>query len=428
MTDQKIVINGKHKLTGRVRISGAKNAALPELAATILSSKPFEFQNVPAVEDIKVMLKALQNIGAQGDFKQNTIQVCVESVKSALIPRDIVETSRASILILGPLLARNGYAKVSKPGGCPIGDRRFNYHLDGLRKMGADITVDDRHIIAKADKLCGIEFKFPAKTVTGTENLLMAATLAQGPTVLNNCATEPEIHDLINLLKKMGASIRIENGDCLLIDGQSSLDGCCHRVIPDRIEMGTYIIAGGMLDNEIIIENAVPEYIESSIEILKVIGVEVSIDRDKIKVCSTGNLSAVEVETRPFPGFPTDLQAQLTTLLTQVRGVSRVRENIFNNRFQHVRELNRLGADIEVKDNVAVIRGKTSLTGRNISATDLRASAALVLGGLIAEGRTVIENSYQLFRGYEDMPEKLKQLGAQLEIVCDHPVKQSNKI
>jgi UDP-N-acetylglucosamine 1-carboxyvinyltransferase len=428
MTNLKIVINGKYNLIGRVRISGAKNAALPELAATILSSKPFEFQNVPVVEDIKVMLKALQNLGAQGDFKQNTIQVCLESVKSALVPRDIVETSRASILILGPLLARNGYAKVSKPGGCPIGDRRFDYHLNGLRKMGADITVDSRHIIAKADKLCGIEFKFPAKTVTGTENILMAATLAQGPTVLNNCATEPEVHDLINLLKKMGASIRIENGDRLLIDGQSSLNGCCHRVIPDRIEMGTYIIAGGMLDNEIIIENAVPEYIESLIEILKVIGVEVAVDRDKIKVCSNGNLSAVEVETRPFPGFPTDLQAQLTTLLTQVRGVSRIRENIFNNRFQHVRELNRLGADIEVKDNVAVIRGKTSLTGRNISATDLRASAALVLGGLIAEGDTVIDNAHQLFRGYEGMPEKLKQLGARLEIVRDHPVKRSHKM
>jgi UDP-N-acetylglucosamine 1-carboxyvinyltransferase len=346
-------------------------------------------------------------------------------VKSALVPRDIVETSRASILILGPLLARNGYAKVSKPGGCPIGDRKFNYHLDGLKLMGAKISVDDRHIVARADKLCGIDFRFPAKTVTGTENLLLAAVLAQGVTVLDNCAAEPEVFDLIQMLKKMGASIRIEDDDRLIVEGQTSLSGARHRVIPDRIEMGTYIIAGGFLGNELIIENAVPQYIECLLQILKSIGVDVTVEEDRIKVCSNGDLSAVEVETSPFPGFPTDLQAQLTTLLTQARGVSRIKENIFNNRFQHVNELNRLGADIEVRHNVAIIRGKTPLKGQVISATDLRASAALVLGGVIAEGDTIIENAHQLFRGYETMPEKLEKLGARLEVVREHPKSRS---
>jgi len=425
MFDKTIVINGKSKLTGSVRISGAKNAALPELAATILSSGSFEFENIPAVEDIRVMFKALQNIGACGEFEKNRIQIQLETVKSALVPRDIVETSRASILILGPLLARNGFAKVSKPGGCPIGDRKFNYHLDGLRMMGADISMDDRHIIARADKLSGIDFRFPAKTVTGTENLLMAATLAQGVTVLNNCATEPEVDDLVRMLKKMGANIQIENDGRLIVEGQASLNGCQHHIIPDRIEMGTYIIAGGFLGNELIIENAVPEYIESLLGILKSMGVEIAVEQDKIKVCSNGDLSSVEVETLPFPGFPTDLQAQLTTLLTQVKGVSRIRENIFNNRFQHVKELNRLGADIDVKHNVAIIKGKTPLRGQVISATDLRASAALVLGGVIAEGDTIIENAHQLFRGYERMPEKLEKLGARLEVVRENPRSKS---
>ena len=417
MLDQKIIINGKSQLTGSVRISGAKNAALPELAATILSSGPFDFENVPAVEDIRVMFKALQNVGACGEFLKNRIHVELQTVKSALVPRDIVETSRASILILGPLLARNGFAKVSKPGGCPIGDRKFNYHLEGLRMMGADIKVDDRHIIARADKLSGIDFRFPDKTVTGTENLLMAAALAQGETILSNCASEPEVHDLIRMLQKMGAAIRIEDDDRLIIEGQATLNGCRHQVIPDRIEMGTYIIAGGFLGNNLTVENGVPEYIDSLLHVLKAIGIDVTVEQDKIHVCSNGNLSAIDIETSPFPGFPTDLQAQLTTLLTQAKGVSRIQENIFNNRFQHVRELNRLGADIELRHNVAVIKGITPLKGQVICATDLRASAALVLGGVIAEGETIIENAHQLFRGYENMPEKLEKLGARLDVV-----------
>lgn len=416
--DTRIVITGKRKLNGDIGVSGAKNAALPELAAAILSSSPVRFQNVPMVEDVKVMTKALERIGARSELKSNAIEIALPKVVSDLVPREIVETSRASILILGPLLARNGYARVSMPGGCRIGDRKINYHLEGLKRMGAEIQIVDNQIIARAKTIKGIDFTFPSKTVTGTENLLMAATLAQGSTVLRNCAVEPEVGDLIALLKKMGADIQSGNeANSLLIRGKPSLSGASHRIIPDRIELGTYIIAGCMLNNDLTIENAVPEHIKSLIDILVEIGIRVEVNGDKIRVSCNGGISPIDVETMPYPGFPTDLQAQLTTLLTQADGVSRIKENIFNNRFQHVGELNKLGADIEVHENVAIIRGKTDLAGQHICATDLRASAALVLGGLIAEGTTEIGNSYQLFRGYENMPEKLIRVGAELKVI-----------
>lgn len=418
MANIKILIKGKKPLSGTVRVSGAKNAALPELAAVLLSSGDFEFSGVPRVEDIKVMFKALQNIGAEGEFTGNCVKIRIPKIKSSLVPKNIVETSRASVLILGPLVARNGYAKVSLPGGCSIGDRNINFHLAGLRKMGAKIVEEDEHIIAKADgPLQGIDYTFPDKTVTGTENLLMAAALAESATILRNCALEPEIGDLIELLREMGADIAGKNSETLTIKGKSTLNGAVHRVIPDRIEMGTYVIAGAFEGNDIIIENAVPAYIESLLDILKKIGVKFTVEEDRIKVSSGGNFHPVEVETQPFPGFPTDLQAQLTTLLTQVKGVSKVRENIFNNRFKHTLELNKLGANIEIVDDTSIIKGKTNFTGKEIIATDLRASAALVLGGLIAEGETVVNNSYQLLRGYEDMPRKLRELGAEVTLL-----------
>jgi len=417
MYDMKIVINGRKRLSGTVKISGAKNAALPELAAAILSSDEFEFCGVPEVEDIKVMFEALKNIGAEGEFINNKIKIKIPSLKSGLVPKDIIETSRASILILGPLIARNGYAKVSLPGGCPIGDRKIDFHLEGLKRMGAKINIEDGYIIAKSDKLCGIEYTFPNKSVTGTENLLMAATLAQGETFLGNCALEPEISDLINLLSNMGADIKHEENNSLIIKGKTTLKGAKHKVIPDRIEMGTYIIAGCFLDNEIIVENTIPEYIKSLLNVLENIGVGIVIEKNRIKVNPTGNISPIDVGTKPYPGFPTDLQAQLTTLLTQANGISRIKENIFNRRFRHIDELNKLGANIEVKGNTAIIKGKTELRGGIIKSTDLRASAALLLGGLIADGETVVENSYQLFRGYENMPEKLSQLGANIKLI-----------
>lgn len=428
MKDSIIVIRGKKRLAGRVKISGAKNAALPELAATILSSKPFRFFNVPVVEDIKVMVKALQIIGSQSEFTGNALKLKLAGLQSHLVPKEIAETSRASILILGPLLARNGYAKVSFPGGCQIGDRKIDFHLEGLKRMGADIHSEGSHIIARAQKIHGIEYTFPKKTVTGTENLLMAACLADGSTCLRNCATEPEVGDLVCLLKKMGADIQEIEADGLLIKGQTSLQGVEHAIIPDRIELGTYIIAGCFLDNDLIIENAVPEYVKSLIQVLHEIGIEVRLGENTIQVSAKGEIYPVEVETSPYPGFPTDLQAQLTALLTQANGSSRVTENIFNNRFQHIKELNKLGARIEVKNNVATVKGKTDLRGGVIHATDLRASAALVLGGLIADGETEIRNAHQLFRGYEHLPEKLIKLGAEIQIVNQDRDKYHNII
>jgi UDP-N-acetylglucosamine 1-carboxyvinyltransferase len=419
MINTKIIINGKNKLCGSVKISGAKNAALPELASVLLSSGEFQFEDVPRVQDIKVMLHTLENLGAETEFNSNSVRIRIPVVKSASVPKEIVETSRVSILILGPLLARHGYAKVSKPGGCDIGDRKINFHLEGLMKMGADIRDTGDHITASAvNGLKGIDYSFPSKSVTGTENLLMAAVLAEGETVLRNCALEPEVGDLIELLIGMGADIEGKGTEILTIKGKTSLCGTRHTLIPDRIEMGTYVIAASLRGcNEILIENAVPEYIDSLLSILSRMGVEVACWDNKITIRTRGPLCPIEVETQPFPGYPTDLQAQLTTLLTQVDGVSRVKETIFNNRFQHARELNKMGANIEVQGDISIIRGKTPLTGTRIRATDLRASAALVLGGLIAEGQTVVENAYQLLRGYEDMPQKLRQLGADIELI-----------
>lgn len=414
----KIVINGKKQLSGRVRTAGAKNAALPELAAVVLSSGEFHFRDVPEVEDIKVMFHALENLGAEGEFRSNTVQIKIPAIKSPLVPREIVETSRASVLLLGPLVARNGYAKVSTPGGCAIGDRKINYHLEGLKRMGADISQEKEHIIARTPRpLQAIDYSFPNKTVTGTENLLMAAVLAEGTTILRNCALEPEVGDLIDLLLAMGADIKGKDSETLVITGKSSLNGAAHQVIPDRIEMGTYVLAGCFPGHEIIVENTVPKYVKCLLDLLEKSGIQVATAADTISVNSNGKVKPIDVETMPYPGYPTDLQAQLTTLLTQADGVSHIKENIFNNRFQHTGELNKMGANIELNGDVSIIKGKTPLTGATLRATDLRASAALVLGGLIAQGTTVIENMFQLFRGYENMPQKLNTLGADIKVI-----------
>jgi UDP-N-acetylglucosamine 1-carboxyvinyltransferase len=419
MKNTRIVITGKKKLCGSVKISGAKNAALPSLAASLLTTEEVHFQNIPQVEDIKVMFNVLENLGAQGIFNDDTVKIQVPTVKSAEIPNDIGKTSRASILILGPLVARNGYAKVSRPGGCDIGDRKIDFHLQGLREMGLTIQETTDHIIATADNgLNAIDYTFPNKTVTGTENLLMAAALAQGTTTLRNCALEPEVGDLVDLLTTMGSHIQGKNSETLTITGQNRLKGGRHTLIPDRIEMGTYVIAASLRgNNDIMIENALPEYIDSLLSVLTQIGVEIASWDNRITVRTRGPLCPVEIETLPYPGYPTDLQAQLTTLLTQADGVSKIKENIFNNRFQHTVELNKMGASIQVDKDVALITGKTSLNGRTIRATDLRASAALVLAGLIAEGQTVVENAYQLLRGYEDLPGKLRKLGADIKLI-----------
>ncbi len=417
MQQAKIVINGGRPLSGSVSISGAKNAALPELAAICLSTDPIEFSNIPLVEDIKIMFSALQEIGVQGEIRGNSIHAALPTVKAALVSHETAKTTRASVLLLGPLLARHGFAKVSFPGGCAIGERKINFHLQGLEAMGAQIVSEGEYIIASCKRLQGIEYRFPAKTVTGTENLIMAATLADGITVLSNCALEPEIADLISLLQEMGAAISGQDSETIVIRGQTSLHGARHRVIPDRIEAGTYLITGCCAGNDIHIQDMVPGHLQSLITILESMGASMTVSEQAIAVRGMKNLSPAEVITEPYPGFPTDLQAQLTTLLTQATGVSLVRERIFNDRFRHVGELNRLGAAIVVEHDTAVITGPTRLHGAVIKTTDLRASAALVLGGLLAAGETIIENSYQLFRGYEAMPLKLQNLGADIKII-----------
>lgn len=419
MINYRIVLKGPTELKGEISISGAKNASLPELAASILSGERCILERVPEVEDIKTMIEALKNIGASVTFESNRAIINMKRVVSPVVKREISETSRASILILGPLLARNGYAKVALPGGCDIGDRNINFHLDGLRKMGARIETESEkgYIVAEAKFLSGIDFVFPGKTVTGTENLLMAATLAEGKTVLKNCAVEPEVSDLADFLIAMGAEIKGVGTETLEIKGKSGLHGATHHVIPDRIEAGTYLIAACFKGNDIIIKDCNPGHMGSILNILRRMGFKIKLDGGSMSVERSGPLKGVDVETEPYPGFPTDLQAQLTALMTQIDGLSSISENIFNNRFRHAVELNKLGANIEISGNRSIIKGGTKLKGSYVMTTDLRASASLVLAGLIAQGETIIENAYQLFRGYENMQKKLNQIGANIDII-----------
>jgi UDP-N-acetylglucosamine 1-carboxyvinyltransferase len=371
------------------------------------------------------MAAALREIGAEGEFdgprgegpQENSIRFAMPELRSPRVSRQTTQTTRASILLLGPLLARCGEARVSMPGGCPIGERKIDFHLQGLELMGAEISSDEDYLTACCRRLRGIEYEFPRKSVTGTENLLMAASLADGTTVLRNCALEPEVDDLVVLLRKMGADISAPEAGTFVIRGRTSLHGADHAVIPDRIEAGTYLIAGCFAGNDIVVEGVVPGHLGCLLDILAGMGADVRIGANEFQARGGAALAPVAVVTEPYPGFPTDLQAQLTTLLTQAEGVSRVRETIFNDRFRHVGELNRLGADIEVRGDEAHIRGRARLRGAVIKTTDLRASAALVLGGLAAAGETRIQNSYQLFRGYENMPGKLQKLGAAITII-----------
>ncbi len=419
MKNFRIKINGPSALRGSVSVSGSKNAALPELAATILSRFPVVLEGVPDIEDIRAMINALQKLGSSVKSEKNRVELSLNEVTTPVVSSDISKTSRASILILGPLLARNGYAKVALPGGCDIGDRRINYHLDGLKKMGAEIDLesDPGYIIASASKLNGVDYLFPGKTVTGTENLMMAAAAAEGETILKNCATEPEISDLAIFLNSMGAEISGIGTEVIKISGKKDFHSTTHSVIPDRIEAGTYLIASCFEGNDLKVENCNPAHLKSLTDILEKAGFLFSIGEKSIFVLKRGSEADIHVDTEPFPGFPTDLQAQLTTLLTQITGKSTIRENIFNNRFRHVIELNKMGADIEISGNKSIINGKTALNGSYVRTTDLRASASLVLAGLVAKGETVIENSFQLFRGYEKIDEKLNSVGAEIVIM-----------
>ncbi|KDA52891.1 UDP-N-acetylglucosamine 1-carboxyvinyltransferase [Thermoanaerobaculum aquaticum] len=414
---EKFRIFGGYRLSGTVTVSGAKNAALPCLAATLLTREPVRLSGLPRVRDILTMEKVLRTLGEHCQHDNGTTTVVMGQATATHAPYELVRTMRASVLVLGPLLASRRQARVALPGGCAIGARPIDFHLSALARLGADIRVEHGDVVAEAPRgLFGAEIAFPRVTVTGTENLLMAATLARGRTVLSGCAREPEVVDLAAMLTLMGARISGAGTDVIEVEGVDQLTGCSHTVIPDRIEAGTYLLAALMVGDGVRIEGCVPEHLSAVLEVLGSAGAQVEVQPQALVVPRQQTpLRAFTVSTQEYPGFPTDLQAQAMALATQAEGRSEIVENIFENRFQHVLELKRLGADISVEGRKAVVRGPTKLQGTTVMASDLRASAALVLAGLAAEGETVVDRIYHLDRGYETMEVKLSQLGARIE-------------
>jgi len=412
----RLVIQGGRPLLGDIEISGAKNAALPILAATLLSSETHYFENLPALADIKTMKKLLCQLGAKIDQKDATHVVQIKQINSCEAPYDLVKTMRASILVLGPLLAKYGEARVSLPGGCAIGARPVNLHLDALKAMGAEIVIEHGMIHAKTRRLKGAKIVFGVPTVTGTENILMAAAIADGMTEIHNAACEPEVVDLACFLNRCGARITGFGTPQITVEGVSSLpNGGHYRIMPDRIEAGTLMIAVAVTRGEVMIRRYAGEHLACLIETLQEMGVDVQEGREGIRVRGGSVLRPVNVTTAPYPGFPTDMQAQIMTLMSLAGGTSVITETIFENRFNHVAELNRMGTDICLEGNQAIIRGVGALSGTKVMASDLRASASLVLAGLVANGTTEISRIYHLDRGYERLEEKLVALGASIQ-------------
>ncbi len=410
----KLLIKGGAPLSGTLRASGAKNAALPILAGTLLASEPVTVRNVPHLKDVTTTLSLLQMLGAQVtvDDRMN-VEVDARAVDRFEAPYDLVKTMRASILVLGPLVARFGHADVSLPGGCAIGARPVNLHVAGLEAMGAQVSVENGFIRARSERLKGAHIVFDTVTVTGTENLLMAAVLADGTTVLENAAREPEVSDLARFLIGLGASIDGVGSSTLIVHGVESLSGGSHDVLPDRIEAGTYLVGAAMTGGRVRIVDTAPETLEAVLIKLKEAGADVTSGEDWIELDMHGRRPhSVDVRTAPYPAFPTDMQAQFCALNAIADGVATITETIFENRFQHVLELTRMGADIRLQGNTAVIKGVDKLTAAPVMATDLRASASLVLAGLAAEGETVVDRIYHVDRGYERIEEKFGQLGA----------------
>lgn len=416
----KLLIRGGRRLEGEVAISGAKNAALPELCAALLTAEPVTLHNVPRLQDVSTTLKLLRNMGAKAERSEaqpDVVALDASTVTSPEAPYDLVKTMRASILVLGPLLARFGEATVSLPGGCAIGSRPVDQHIKGLQAMGADITVEHGYIIAKAKKLKGARITTDMVTVTGTENLLMAATLAAGETVLENAAQEPEIPDLAELLIRMGAKIEGHGTSKIRIQGVERLHGATHRIVPDRIETGTFLCAVAAAGGDVLLRGARAEHLDSVIDKLREAGVGIEAGDGWIRVKGQGRPKAVSFRTSEYPAFPTDMQAQFMALNCIAEGAAKVTETIFENRFMHVNELVRLGANIVVDGHTAVVQGVSGLSGAIVMATDLRASASLVIAGLVAEGETVIDRIYHLDRGYDRMEAKLRGIGADIERV-----------
>ena len=415
----KLLISGGPPLAGEVRIAGAKNAALPILAATLLSEEPVVVSNVPHLQDITTTMELLGRMGADLTIDE---KLCVEVDTGKLdhleAPYELVKTMRASILVLGPLLARFGEASVSLPGGCAIGSRPVNLHIEGLRAMGADIRVENGYVRAKASRLKGARLVMDVVTVTGTENLMMAATLAQGETIIENAAREPEISDLARCLNAMGARVSGAGTDTLVIQGVDRLHGAEHSVLPDRIETGTFLVAAAMTRGQVRVRDTEPRLLDAVLLKLREAGADIETGEDWISLDMHGRRPrAVDIHTAPYPAFPTDMQAQFTALNALAEGVGTITETIFENRFMHVQEMQRMGARIRLEGNTAICTGIERLTGAPVMATDLRASASLVLAGLVADGDTLVDRIYHIDRGYQDIEEKLAALGATIRRV-----------
>ncbi len=418
-----IVITGNGPLEGVTHASGAKNAALPIIASALLAPGEHTFRNVPELVDVNTMFKVLDTMGCEShrlEGKQkNIVTIKVPTNVTPEAPYDLVRTMRASVLVLGPLLARYGRARVSMPGGCAIGARPIDQHLKGLQALGAEIELNEGYVEARAKRLKGGVVTFDLITVTGTENVLMAAVLAKGRTLIENAAKEPEVEELARVLNKMGAQISGAGSDVITIDGVDDLHPVDHAIIADRIEAGTLLVAAAITGGDILVQHAVPEHLEPVLQKLRATGCTVTVEAGGIRCKGPSRVQAVDLKTQEHPGFPTDMQAQLMALLATADGTSVITENIFENRYMHVAELRRMGADITVDGHTAVVRGKARLSGAPVMATDLRASASLVLAGLHAEGKTKVGRVYHLDRGYERLEKKLKALGANIRRIKD---------
>lgn len=418
---EKLAIEGGFALNGEISVAGAKNAALPILCAALLTSEPLTLDNLPQLNDVRTMRSLLSQMGVRSEAHDGALTLSAKQVDWPLAPYEMVKTMRASILALGPLLARCGEARVSLPGGCAIGLRPVDQHIKGLQAMGAEIDLDHGYIDARATRLAGARFVFDVTTVTGTENLMMAATLASGTTVLENAAREPEIVDLADCLIAMGARITGSGSDRIVIEGVTTLHGARHSIMPDRIETGTFLAAALAAGGDVSLAGVRPDTLEAVIDKLIEAGAEIATEPARIRIKrqpDPRSLKSVALRTTPYPGFPTDMQAQLMAPMTIADDTSVITETIFENRMMHVQELKRLGADIEVEGNTAIVKGVRALTGATVMATDLRASACLVIAGLIAEGETVIDRIYHLDRGYERIEEKLSALGARIRRIA----------